>query len=384
MGLGFFLKTLKLSYMKKFFTLALMSAFTLGAMAQSNGFYQIQNTLTKRYMVLVDNQGSADTSGNVDMEACNTCLDYDQVCIHPGSVFYIQNISGTAYNVSAQNCDLAQLSGNRLQVQITSGSEGYELWGSYSGITVYIGDAENKKQRSEDYETWSYIKIAGSKNRYWKFCAIDNSKYYIGVKPVCQTSDGAYWGTMNAGFSFKLHSPGMEAYYVDAIDNSSFHMVKWTNDVIPATMKVIIKCSSNDPSKNIIKPVTDKPGEPGTNYLGGRYFDANWAGHVNHLAYDSSMRTLDSEGGKLVFRKASAGDLTDGAYLVHNRAYLMDVPGSASGTLVEGSGTGIQNVMQNAKVADDAIYTLSGVRLQKGVTPRAGVYIQNGKKIVIK
>lgn len=370
--------------MKKIFTLALMSAFALGAMAQSNGFYHIQNTLTKRYMVLVDNQGSADTSGNVDMEAMNTCMDLDEVSVHPGSVIYIQNISGSAYEVKAQGASLAQLTGNRLQAEITAGGDGYEIHGSYSGITVYLGDAENKKPRTDDqYLTWSYVKSAGTKNRYWKFHPIDNSTHYIGIKPVCQTSDGAYWGTMNCGFSFKLHSSGMEAYYVDQIDNNSFHMVKWTNDVIPATMKVIIKCSSSNPANNIIKPVTDTPSEPSTNYLGGRYFDNGTSGHVNRKAYDSSMRTLDSDGGKLVFRMATSSDLTDGSYLVHNVAYLMDVPGSAASTLVEGSGTGITSVKQEAKLTDDAIYTLSGVMLPKGVTPRPGVYLQNGKKIVI-
>jgi hypothetical protein len=336
-------------------------------------------------MVLVDNQGTADTSGNVDMEACNTCLDLGTVSVHPGSIFYIENISGSAYNVKAQGCDLAALTGNKLQVQITSGSEGYQFWGSYSGITVYIGDAENKKPRTDDeYLTWSYIKEAGSKNRYWKLLAIDNSTHYIGIKPDCQAA-GAYWGSMKAGFSFKLHSSGMEAYYVDAVDNSSFNLKKWDQEVIPASMPVVIKCSSNDPAKNIIKPVTDSGSKPGTNYLDGSYFDNGATNHVNRVAYNSTtMRTLGEDGGKLVFKTASSDDLTDGKYCVHNKAYLMNVPSSASSTLVEGSGTGIQSLKQDIKKADDAIYTLNGVRLQKGVTPRPGVYIQNGKKVVIK
>jgi hypothetical protein len=62
----------------------------------------------------------------------------------------------------------------------------------------------------------------------------------------------------------------------------------------------------------------------------------------------------------------------------------MDLDSSFADVMYEGSGTGIQSVMKNSKQADDAIYTLSGVRLQKGVTPRPGVYVQNGKKIVIK
>jgi hypothetical protein len=42
--------------------------------------------------------------------------------------------------------------------------------------------------------------------------------------------------------------------------------------------------------------------------------------------------------------------------------------------------SGIQNV--NVKSADNAVYTLSGVRVKSAVKP--GLYIQNGKKVVIK
>ena len=34
--------------------------------------------------------------------------------------------------------------------------------------------------------------------------------------------------------------------------------------------------------------------------------------------------------------------------------------------------------------AAEGIYTLTGVRLPDGVTPKAGVYIKDGKKVVIK
>ena len=372
--------------MKKIFTLAMMSAFALGAMAQSNGFYHVQNTLTKRYMVMVDNQTTTkDASGYIDMEAVNTCLDLDEVSVHPGSIIYIENISGSAYEVKAQGSSLSQLTGNRLNANITASGEGYMIWGSYSGITVKLGDLENKKPRTDDeYLTWSYIRDGGDKNSTWKLHQIDNSTHYLGIKPDCQAA-GAYWGTMKAGFSFKLHSSGMEAYYVDAVDNSSFNLKKWTNDVIPATMCVIIKCSSNDPAKNIIRPVTDTATEPQDNKLSGRYFDNSTAGHVNCKEYDaSSMRTIGEDGGKLVFKTASSSDLTDGKYCVHNKCYLMDLPSSAASTLVEGSGTGIVSAKQEIKKADNAIYTLNGVKLQQGVTPRPGVYIQNGKKVVIK
>jgi len=48
----------------------------------------------------------------------------------------------------------------------------------------------------------------------------------------------------------------------------------------------------------------------------------------------------------------------------------------------DGESTGIRSIESNGKVADDAIYTLDGRRVSQPT--QKGIYIQNGKKLIIK
>lgn len=372
--------------MKKLFTLMIMaSGFALGAQAQSNGFYHIQNTLTERYMVMTDNsKGLTSGAGNIDMESVETCRDLDEISTHAGSVIYIESLGGNKYDVQAQGTTLSAISGGRLAAQIKAEGDGYVIYGTYSNVTIYLGDKTNQ-DKNDNYKTWSVVKEAGKNNRYWKFVPIDNSKHFLGIDPDCKDGDGNYWGTMYFGFSFKPYSDGMEVYYVDGVDDKVFSLKKWEKDVVPATMPVVIKCKSSDPSKNIIKPVTDSEKEPKGNKLYGRYFDNCNKGHENRLEYDSkTMRVIGIENGKLAFVKASKDYLTEGKYLPHNKVYL-EVSKSAASTLTNGDpSSGIETVMQEMGTRDEGTYTLEGVRLPEGATPRPGIYIRNGKKVVIK
>ena len=45
--------------------------------------------------------------------------------------------------------------------------------------------------------------------------------------------------------------------------------------------------------------------------------------------------------------------------------------------------TAINSVKTDVK-AKTGIYTLTGVRLPDGVNPPAGIYVKNGKKVIIK
>ena len=73
----------------------------------------------------------------------------------------------------------------------------------------------------------------------------------------------------------------------------------------------------------------------------------------------------------------------NGGTLAAGKAYLLldNASGAKSYSIAfGGDATGINEVVATAK-ADDTFYTLSGVRVEK---PTKGLYIQNGKKVVIK
>lgn len=368
--------------MKKIFTLMILaSGFALGAQAQKDGFYHVMNNLTKRYMVMVDNTkgNTTATGGYIDMESVQTCSDLDLVNTHAGSVVYVKSVSG-GYDVAAQGTSISALTGNKIKIQLTAKGDGFQIHGTYSGTTIYLGDA------TQSGKVWSYVKEASSKtgNDVWILSPIDNSTHFLGIKPDVKIGND-YFGSMFMGFSFKLHSEGMKAYYVDKRDDKTFSVKEITSDVIPAKTPVIIKCSSSDPKNNIIKPVTDAGTKVTGDILDAVYFDNDAVGHVNNRPYDEkTMRVIGDVDGKLGFVKATTSYLTNGKYMPHNKIYLT-VDSSAADKLSQGSGaSGIEDVIQDVETGDNAIYTLSGARLPKGVTPRPGIYIQNGKKVVFK
>ena len=369
--------------MKRISTLILVVAgFTLTANAQTSGFYHVQNTYTDRYMIMTDNTKGATVSGTPDLAAITTSKDKDNVFTHPGAVCYIENVGGNKVDVKAQNTCLHDVS--KLYANVKQSSNGYELYGTAQGITIYLGDKLNSGA------TDSWLVEAGNNNRYWNLLPIDNSSEYIGIKPDVQDGDGNWWGSIYCGFSFKLQSSGMEVWYVDAANGDNFSLKQWTNDVVPATMPVLIKCSSKDYANNKIKPVTDNVSEAkyATDYhLYGVYFDRgeayNGDKHIHRTDYDSNtMRVIGVSSGKLVFEKASSSYLTNGAYLPHNKCYL-NVPSGASSTLTNGT-VGIRNITAENQQLNEGTYNLAGQRMADGETLRPGIYIKDGKKVVIK
>lgn len=359
--------------MKKIFTLLLCTAAATTAFAQSNGFYRVQNDNKENYMVMVDNQSSGvSSSGSVDLDAITMEKDLSKLYSHPGSVVYIKKVDGTKYDIESQGSSLSKLTGGALYPQLIKQSDGtYLIYGSYGGFTMYLGASDSK------------LRSAGKNDRYWNLLPIDFKNNFIGITPDLKTDDGNYWGTFYASFAFKLHSDGMEAYYVDGVNNSNFTLKKITSSTIPATMPVIIKCASSDPAKNMIEPVESGGSEPSDNNLNGVYFDNGAAKHVNRKEYSSStMRVLGTSGGYLAFVKADSKYLTGGSYLPHNKCYLT-VSSSAASTLTETTTLGINSVEAEPEVKEGT-YTLTGQKIPDGVTPRPGIYIKNGKKVVIK
>lgn len=366
--------------MKKISTLILFSAFALGAYAQSDGYYHIKNTVTERYMVMADNQYdfSAGT-GTADVAAIITIKSLSEVNTHPGAVAYLKKVKGTEdqYDISAQGTSIGKGSNGKLYPHFTAVSGGYQIWGSYSGATEYLNDTP----QDSGSETGK-LTIKGTKARTWKLYPIGKGDHYIGIKPMVHTNDG-YWATIYCSFPFKLGS-GMTAYYVNKVNKGGFQLKKVTDNVIAATFPVLVKLAGSSASDNKITPMTSGGSEPSDNHLYGRYFDSSASKHVNRLAYNSrTMRVLGKdENGKLAFVVASASDLTDGAYIPHNKPYLEVSSGSAE-IMTEDGYTGIESIEAEEK-ADNKIYTLAGQELPANVTPKAGIYIKNGKKIVIK
>lgn len=347
------------------------------ASAQSNGYYRAQNVNYEKYLVMIDNK-SAGLQGTTPDLGAFTMESRESILTHPGSIVYISSKGNSKYDLESQGSGLGKLTGGILYPTLLKQSDGsYIITGSYSGIQFYL------QAKSSSIEVILGNNFKDTAKGRWNLLPIDTKNNYLGIKPDVKTDDGSYWGTFYAGFPFKLASDGMEAYYVDGVNDYSFTLKK-VSGTIAATVPVLIKCSSNDPSKNMIEPVESGGSKPSDNKIYGVFFDSDTRNHVNHKEFSSStMRVIGTSGGKLAFVKASSDYLTDGKYLPHNKCYL-EVKSSAQSTLSVSETLGIDAVEAEVPAGKEGIYTLTGQKIPDGVTPRPGIYIQNGKKIVIK
>ena len=181
----------------------------------------------------------------------------------------------------------------------------------------------------------------------------------------------------------------MKAYAVDT-ETDATCTLKDIGSTIPAKTPVVIACAGDKAADNKITPLETTAGSAGANYLKGVMFcypvlnssgaekrsNAYW----NTVDHDVlSMRVLGEEGGKLVFKTGSE----DLDYMPANRAYLA-VPLSAAAVITTDGSTAIKGVKSETTAEQTkGIFTLNGVRVPENATLQKGVYIKDGKKIVI-
>lgn len=116
---------------------------------------------------------------------------------------------------------------------------------------------------------------------------------------------------------------------------------------------------------DVTVPVTELKGVTyGNVSFNGTYSSKTVTGYV-----------LDSEANKFT--------LTENATVAGYNAYITTAPEVKKLNIVTpfGDATGIDSIESAADSSDDRIYTLSGVRVSK---PQRGVYIKNGKKVVVR
>ena len=363
------------------FALAAYCALTTSAQI-ADGFYRVQNKVTGRYISISDtdpnNYAVKTTTASVDMAGIRTIKSWERVEANPATIIYVKNISDNKYDLEGQGSSLYKMSKQRLYIILTPQSDGtYKAKSDkYEGISLDIADGTDP-DKEEDF-----LRNKSEETAYWKAVPVDNGSGYLGIKPDIKTADG-YYGTIYAGFAFKLASSGLKAYYINSASGSKISLKEFEGETLPASMAFIIKCNSENPVDNKIIPVTNDGAKPSDNMLEGVYCALTLSKHFNAKMYDpTKMRVIGTSGDKLAFVKASKDDLVDGKYLQANKAYL---PIEGAADVMTEDGTGIVTIKAEEKnPAAEGIYTLTGVRLPEGVTPKAGVYIKDGKKVVIK
>ena len=379
--------------MKKLFTLLLTTLTTLSASAIGDGFYRMQCVETGRYVTFrnkyVDTE-SAKRTTEVQFYSLRTIEGFDNVADDPGTIIFIKKYD-KGYALRSQGFGTDD---NGYYVEITDmGNDTYRLWAEYSkdGVTTsrYLRDCDDS---SGDF---SYVTTEEkiSKGFNWRLIPVNaDDQKYIGVTPDVKVGGKGYT-TFFAGINYKLSS-GMKAYAIDTETDESCTL-KDIGSIFPANTPVVIECAGEKAADNKITPLEPAAASVGTNFLKGVMFcypvllknkgmviERRENPYWNTVDYDElTMRVLGEEGGKLVFK---TGD-EDLDYMPANRAYL-SVPITADAVITTDGTTGISGIKNEATKANKAngTFTLSGVRVPDNATPQKGVYIKDGKKVIIK
>lgn len=386
---------------KRLFLLLLGCVTMLGAQAQLNGagYYRVKNVTSGRYMSLSDDhsRGVDFNSCTADCGAMQTSKIMDNIYSDPGSIFYLDHISGVSYNVVGQGTSLHDII--NYYIYISPVGSYYKIYQEQKGQRVTLSDLDDVE------EDESYVATTGGKTT-WYITPLNTTDNYIGVKPTISVGDKHY-AAVFTGYPYTLGA-GMKAYYINkVIEKEGVVIIKELTGTIPAKTPVLIECSSTDISKNQITPVLNSVAVPSDNVAKGVYFclGDRWSAHYNSTKFDpSTMRVLSlNTYGNLAVSTSTQNLKTvmiepkgaDGKHLtitaIPANSWYIPVSSSAPSELklvtAEQYATGIKDItVKPASLYN--VYTLEGVQIKKNATSisdlHQGIYIINGKKVVIK
>lgn len=300
-----------------------LTSLTAFADLQGDGYYRVQNAMTKRYVYLLDNKGSFNASaGSADVWALRLFMDKSNLYSDPSTVFYIDCVSGegtniVSCNIAGQGTSLYDFFSSYMKVMGSKNiddQKSYFAYATKSGVSKYLGDRQRKLNVDEGYPD---VDATGD-YRLWYIDPIitDSEESYFGVAPTL-TKGGKYYAPFYAAFPFKPYSEGMKVYAVGKVDaEHAVVVLKEVDGVVPGATPVIIECSNLLPAGNRLN-IGGAGASVGDNFLKGVYFNNDIYGHVNQTPYNKkTMRILTESNGKLVF------DVADIDFLPRNEAYL--------------------------------------------------------------
>ena len=236
----------------------------------------------------------------------------------------------------------------------------------------------------------------------WILEKVDDTNY-LGVKPSANMKgrDGKYYTTLYVDFPFKIVGD-VKAYTIEGVDAKNaqgyyFAKVKelaQQGDTVPAQTAVVLECNSTNPADNQLLPTGDEKPKTSNNRLCGTFFGGSingltvkdGAGNDYNVTHDNirafNINTADSRN-PIGFYKVK-NNVTN---IPGNKAFLVltSTEAQAKSFVLEfedGGTTGIETIENSKNSTDDGVYyDLQGRRVEN---PTRGVYIVNGKKVVIK
>lgn len=373
-----------------------LSITNIAAQLNGNGYYRVQNDNTGRYVYVIDNKGSINTStSSIDMRAISLWKDFEKASSDPATVIYIKNVKGAEYDLYAQNTSTYDITGG-YHVKIRDNKNGtYMASGTAHGVTIYLADTE-----TSIYSPDGFMGNGTNSDRNWRIIPInqDDDKYF-GVKSDISYKD-KYYTTMYANFPFSTTSPNTKVYTICNVKDNIAIIREETGDIAAGT-PVIFECISAASIDNKLNIHSSTATAPIDNCLDGTYYCNSKNKHINRVANDkTTMRVLGiMSNGELGFITA------DCEYMPANKAYLVvsaDTPQEIPIMTEEEYQVYLDN-KQNEEPKEEpipdgiqriesdnnksyGIYTILGVKISDNPNdidnlPK-GLYIINGRKYI--
>ncbi len=338
--------------------------------AKSVKHYLVNNKTTKRVVTSTVAAVYDVTLGNVN-GLCTYAYYFDM------NESKISNPTGAAKEIQVENKGGNNYGANRpwdSQVLYVNADSKYAIrstnctvgsgWESDCFITVSEDGATVSGQNtdlSDALYMWNVVKASEANVAY--AMNIDEYKYM----------------TLYLNYAAKVPE-GVAAYAVSGVENGKLNL-KSVGDVIPENTPVIVEGEAN-PNPYSFTYVAPVAAYAETNLLKGTWLDS----YVTPTTgYDAYVMALDEENDRIVMGKAmlNANSGTTQFWNRANKAYL-ELPqevaaGAAMFSFGRGEGTtGIDSVELSGEAV---IYDLAGRRVEK---MEKGIYIVNGRKVVIK
>ncbi len=270
--------------------------------------------------------------------------------------------TGTTFNANGVSEDLVSYG--------TSGSYGEEteVYGTYT-LTCTVGTDGTLD-----------ISIVIPDGVSYNWIAFKDLKVVYLSGPIEWTL-GAEYGTLILPFAYDLTADGLTAYTVESITDATAATSAMLNlstgtTSIAANTPYIIGGTTTGTYSFIGVPTNDKDSYADS-YLTGVLETTTVPNNGSTYVLQNQTQT-DASG--LAFYLVNSNDITCGAY----HCYLNYTAPAGVKMVVnfpDGTTTGIEAVDSEAEAGSDVIYDLSGRRVAKA---QKGVYIVNGKKVVIK
>ena len=336
--------------------------------APENGQYALYNPALDVYMKNAGGDVSVTSDFN---EAAIYTITNDTEDPWIGSEFDYTTIALDGTYVGRST--LGSASNTNTQWIVEKRGEGYTL--NAHNTYRYITASESSISFSTRYNSSEAEAWAAST---WMFITpehlnsiVSNNTAVLAVKS--KTTVG--YGTFVAPFDVTLPT-GVTAYTVTGFEGSTLTLTPAASSgTLPANTAVILE---NNTENDIVETVTGTNASGYDNANSGEYLVGTY--EKTEVPVGSYLLQYQNDHAAFFLVDGENGTLYSGK----NRAYLTNVPEADSQGVKSFSLNGTETAIDEIIVVneDTAIYDLSGRRLSK--KPAHGIYIQNGKKILVK